>query len=303
MYRKTIIMIELNTVFNTLYTELAAVTENMGFKPIIPADTEKGDAPVFRREDNSAYLAYSGEKGILRILFSENKIRLLTADKDAKSEDDSEYSLLASFLLVLDEYDLRDVKSVANEIIENLEESFTPKQIAKRQQNIKAQATVSRAAVKSGNLLYDPATLAIRLATLYPSLKDSYKQHMEEYDEFLCEDFFMNVVNPFVYETIRENNPMKMKKLFTILNEIYEDGSNEVQDVIVVTMLASFDYQGEMLQNVLKYVSDTMMEPFIRVNKILKSSKSARLRLANPPKYKPKKQKKKKSMMGSVLNQ
>lgn len=296
-------MIDLNTVFSTLGTELKTVTEKIGFAPIIPENIEKGALPVFTRSDNTSYLAYKGDKGMLRILFSDNKIRLLAGETTAKSEDDSDYSLLASYLLVLDEYDLRDVKSVANEIVENLEEAYTPKQIAKRQQNIKAQATVSRAAVKNGSILYDSATLAIRLATLYPSIKDSYKQHLERYDEFLCEDFFINIVNPFVYDTIRENNPQKLKKLFGILNEIYEDGTNEVQDVIVVTMLASFDYTGDMLQRVLDNVSDTMMEPFIKVNKIIKSSKSARLRLENPPKYKPKKQKKRRSMMGSALNQ
>lgn len=296
-------MIELTTVFDTIFAELAETTKRLGFQPIKPEDHTKGETPVLHRADGASYLAYSGEKGKIRVLYNDNKIRLLAGEKDAKSEDDSDYSLLASFLLVIDEYDLKDVKSVANEVAENIAEAYTPKQIAKRQQNIKAQATVTRSAVKSGALLYDPATLAIRLASLYPSIKDEYKAHLEHYDDFLCEDFFVNVVNPLVYDTIRENNPQKMKKLFNILNEIYEDGTNEVQDVIVVTMLASYDYQGDMVQHVLQYVSDTLMEPFIRVNKILKSSKSARMRLENPPKYKPKKQKKKKSMFGQMLGQ
>jgi len=48
---------------------------------------------------------------------------------------------------------------------------------------------------------------------------------------------------------------------------------------------------------------DSVVEDFIRVYNILKSSKSARLRLENPPKYKPKKQKKKKSMMSALAGQ
>lgn len=295
-------MIELSTVFSTLYTELGAVTGKLGFKADIPADIQKGDVPVFTR-DKSSYLSYSGEKGKIRVLFNENKIRLLVADKEAKSEDDSDYTLLASFLLVLYEYDTRDVKSIVNEMVENLEEAYSPKQVAKRQQNVKVQATVSRSAVKNGSLLYDPATLAVRLATLYPELKEEYKANVEKYDEFLCEDFFINNVNPRVYATIKENNPQKMKKLFGILNEIFEDGTNEVQDVIVVTMLASYNYEGEMFQNVLKYTGDSLVEPFVRVYKHLKSSRSSRMRLENPPKYKPKKKKKKKSAYGSLLNQ
>lgn len=287
-------MIELNSLFTTLYADLESTMSKLGFSVEKPENYEKGTAPVFTR-DNATYIAYSGEKGKVRILFNDNKIRLLVAEKDAKSDDDSDYSLLASFLVVLDEYELRDLKSTVNEIIENIEEAFTPKQIAKRQQNVKAQATVSRSAVKSGALLYDPATLAIRLAALYPELKDEYKNHVSEYDEFLCEEFFVKNVNPRIHETIKENNPQKMKKLFSILNEIYDDGSNEVQDVIIVTILASCDYQGDMMKTVLSYVNDSILEPFVRVNKILKSSKSARLRLENPPKYKPKKKNKKKT--------
>lgn len=292
-------MIELSAVFDSIYSELKPVAEKLGFNAEIPANTEKGVTPLFTR-DTSTFLAYSGEKGKIRILFNDNKIRLLTGEKDASSEDDSDYTLIASYLMILDEYDNRDVKSVVNELIENLNEAFTPKQIAKRQQNVKAQATVSRAAVKNGSLFYDPATLAIRLAALYPELKDSYKAHLETYDEFLCEDFFINNVNPRVYETIKENNPQKLKKLFSIINEIYADGTNEVQDVIIVTMLASYDLDSKMHQTVLDNLSDSVVEDFIRVYNILKSSKSARLRLENPPKYKPKKQKKKKSMMSAL---
>ncbi|MBR3868946.1 MAG: hypothetical protein IKM66_06480 [Clostridia bacterium] len=295
-------MIELTTVFDSIFSELKPVTEKLGFKADIPTNTEKGATPVFTR-DASYFLAFSGEKGKIRILFNDNKIRLLTGEKDAASEDDSDYTLIASYLMILDEYDNRDLKSVINELVENINESFTPKQIAKRQQNVKAQATVSRAAVKNGSLFYDPATLAVRLATLYPELKDLYRMHLEKYDEFLCEDFFINNVNPRVYETLKENNPQKLKKLFSIINEIYADGTNEVQDVIIVTMLASYDLDGGMHQTVLDNLSDLVVEDFIKVYNILKSSKSARLRLENPPKYKPKKQKKKKSMMSALAGQ
>ncbi len=295
-------MISLSDVFQIINTEITPTVNSLGFTVVKPENLEKGALPLFTR-DAASYLEYEGEKGKIRILFNDNKVRLLTGDKDAKSVDDSDFTLTASYLTILDEYEARDVKSITNEIAENLTEAFSPKQIAKRQQNIKAQATVSRAAAKSGAVFYDPATLAIRLATLYPEIKDAYKAHLEKYDEFLCENFFMTVVNPKVYATIRENNPQTMKKLFNILNEIYEDGTNEVQDVIVVTMLSSFDYEGNMWQTVLDYLSDSVDEAFIRVNKIIKSSKGTRLRLENPPKYKPKKQKKKKGMMSSLMGQ
>lgn len=294
-------MLELNTVFDLLYADIKQVAEKLGFTADIPASAEKGTTPVFIRDD-SKYLAFSGEKGKIRILYSDNKIRLLTASADAASEDDSDYTLSASYLLILEEYNDKDVKSVANEITEDLNESFSPKQLAKKQQ-VKAQATVSRSAVKNGSSLYDATTLAMRLATIYPELKDLYKNNIETYGEFLCEDFFMKDVNPRVSATLKENNPQKIKKLFNILNEIFDDGTNEVQDIIIVTMLSSYELDTKMHQCILDNASDSLVEPFIRVYKYLKSSKAARMRLANPPKYKPKKAKKKKSMMSSLMGQ
>ena len=45
------------------------------------------------------------------------------------------------------------------------------------------------------------------------------------------------------------------------------------------------------LNAMMPYLTDTMLEPVISVSERLKKSKSARLRLENPPKYKPKKKK------------
>ena len=49
-----------------------------------------------------------------------------------------------------------------------------------------------------------------------------------------------------------------------------------------------------------EYFSETMYEPVCEIIKYLSKSKSARLRLENPPLYKPKKEKKK-GMMASML--
>ena len=65
---------------------------------------------------------------------------------------------------------------------------------------------------------------------------------------------------------------------------------------VEVTHQAPID--GELLQRALDrtcrrmpYLTDTMLEPVLAANERLAKSSSARLRLQNPPKYKPKKQK------------
>ena len=290
-------MIELQEIFKNIDARIAPVALDLGFSPDIPEGAARGTLPVYYRGENNGYLQYAGPKGKIRVLFNENKIRLLTAEPGADESDDSAFALVASFLMIPEEYDQRDVRSCCNELEENIREAYTPKQIAKRQRNVKAQATVTRSQVKSGALLYDPATLAIKLAALYPEIKDAYTAHLQTYDEFLCEDFFINHVNDNVYQTIVSGDKNKLKRLFNIINEVYLDGSNEVQDVIVVTMLSAFEYTDAQYQMILEYMDDLLMEQFIRVNNYLKKSKSARMRLENPPKYKPKKQKKRGGLM------
>ena len=93
-----------------------------------------------------------------------------------------------------------------------------------------------------------------------------------------------------------------MKKLFNLLNDIYEDGTNETQSVIAVTILGSLENNQELLANCVDYMSEDMTAPVINVNKFLysKSGKSARMRLENPPKYKPAKPNKNKGMMSRL---
>ena len=101
-------------------------------------------------------------------------------------------------------------------------------------------------------------------------------------------------------DVIRENNPVKMKKLFNLLNDIYEDGTNETQSIIAVTILGSMNNDQQLLANCIDYMCEDMMSPVIQVNKYLESSKSAKMRLENPPKYKPKKAKKKSGVMSNL---
>ncbi len=161
---------------------------------------------------------------------------------------------------------------------------------------------VSRSQARSGALSYDANTLGDRFTKIYPELRDEYKNNIELYDEFLAEDFFVNHGNAAVLETIRENDKLKMRKLFNLFNDIYEDGTNDTQSLVAVTILGvTISDNPELLKNCEEYFSDTMREPVTEIIAYLSKSKGAKMRLENPPIYKPQKEKKKgmfASMMG-----
>ncbi|MBQ6936862.1 MAG: hypothetical protein IJN49_09980, partial [Clostridia bacterium] len=134
-------------------------------------------------------------------------------------------------------------------------------------------------------------------------LKEEYKNNLTEYGEFLPEEFFVTHGNKFIEETIRQNDKQKMRKLFNTLNEIYDDGTNDTQSLIGVTILGTILSENpELLPNAESYFGDVMREPVTEIIKYLSSprSRGAKMRLKNPPIYKPK-TKKKKSFMQEMM--
>ena len=291
-------MLDQKYVMDSLY---AGITDRMracGFEPQFPEGTPRGGSAVYQR-DSASVMDFAGEKGRLRLVFSGDRIHLLSGAPEVNVSDDSAFDLDSTFLFVLAEYEERDLKSLINEIDEYLEETYSAKKkIVSKQKGVQ---TVSKAAARSGALSYDPITLASKRGGMFPEFKDAIKANVDTYGEFLCEDFFVNVGNARVMEVIRENNPSRMKKLFNILGEIYEDGTNEVQSLIAVTVLGQIDNDPVLIQRILPYLTDTMLEPVLSANKRLAKSRSAKLRLAHPPLYKPKKQKKSGGFLQNLL--
>ena len=278
-------------LMQALYSGLADKMEQCGFSPVFPADVKTNELPAIERSSSSMYIDYASEKSKLRLLFSDNKIYLLAADKDASTLDDKDYSKIATNLFILEEYSLRDVKSVINELSETLEDNFGVKNVFAKKNGQKKPAVVTRNQAKSGAMSYDSNTLAVKLLGIYPELKEHYYENVNSYGDFLCEDFFVHHGNAPVMDTIKQNNPASMKRLFNVLCEIYDNGTNEVQNLIAVTILGSAKNDPDLMKAMLPYLSDSMLEPVIEINKILATSKSANMRLENPPKYKPKKKK------------
>lgn len=280
-------MLEQKTMMNALWNGIQPVLEKCGFTPEWQEGASKKESAVYLRGDSSV-MDFIGSDTRLRYVFSNNRIHFLTAPLDAQLDDDSAFKVDSTYLMVLDEYDDRDVKSLINEINDYMSDMYLRKD---SKASKKVPATVSRTAAKSGALCYDPVTLATRLSVMYPDIKPEINANIAWYGEFLCEDFFVKFGTPKVIETIKQGDPQKLKRLFNILGEVYEDGSNEVQSLICVTVLGPIQDDPELIQRIMPYLTDTMLEPVISVSERLKKSKSARLRLENPPKYKPKKKK------------
>ena len=275
-----------NENFRKILDSLSATTEKLGF-----AAYKDENGEFLTEKDGAVSARYTGEKGVIEIRFENERISVFSGD-DPDSPENTPKRLTAS---MLDENtDERDVKYIISDFSETINDKFGAKAPAsKRVQQQKAQHTVSKAAVKNGSF-YDPSTLASKLCLVFPELRPYYKENLDKYGEFLGEEFFTKYGTAKVIEAIKRNDPATMKKLFQVLNEIYEDGTNDTQSLIAVTILGELGNDQILLARCVDYMSETMAPPVIEVNKYLASAagKKAKKKLLNPPAYKPKKQKK-----------
>lgn len=288
-----------------IYVALAEITSGLsetltecGFTPVIPEGIEKGQLPAVT-DSGRIIIKYKGENKALKIEHFNDKLTLFGANKEGEILE-SDYTKLSASLFDEESCDSKGVRYVINEFGETLVETFGTKTV--KPVKSKLPPPVSKAAAKSGAVSYDPNTLGNRFTAVYPELREEYKANCEKYGQFLPEDFFVNHGTPAVLATIKENNPQKMKKLFNLLNDIYEDGTNETQSIIAVTILGQMNNDQEMLAACVDYMSSDLMTPVININKYLASGagKSAKMRLENPPKYKPGKDKKSKGAMNRL---
>lgn len=248
------------------------------------------------------YMYIDGEAGHVIVEYdTENgKIKLLSAENENTSPADCQQ--LSLWLLDTSVHDEKDVRSIANDFVETLEQNYA-KAKAKDISKVKLPSGVSKNQAKSGVASYDAQTLGNRFVMIYPEYKDDLKQNLLDYGEFLAVEFSEKYIVPKTLEVLENGTEKEQKKLFMMFNDIYEDGLNEVQDLIAVVILSRMDNNEKYLEIADKYMSDYMKPTIHHINKIMASpaGKKYREKMANPPAYKPKKNKKNQSLMMKLM--
>lgn len=276
---------EISEVFKIVEKNLDDINTELGF--------------AVKSSDNDS-LVFSGEKGVYRLVFdSSNSIMSFECAYDTEAQE-PEFNTLSRSLFDPVSYNEKDAKSLSNEIRDELTALF----MARKKVNldkVKMPKAVSRTKAKNGIISYDTDSLANRFGTLYPDMKDAVKENIAKYGEFLPETFFTEIGTERVMDVIANGGEAEVKKLFKMLNEVYEDGTNEVQDIIGVTILGEMKNDPKLMEVADKYMSEYMSGPVHEINKITSKKNKLTKLLKNPPPYKPKK--KKTNVMSSLMQQ
>lgn len=265
------IAMEINEVFKIIEKQLENTNTELDFKKQ-------------SQEENG--ITFSGEKGAYKVAYDNDNGIMSFECEDEKNQ--GEFNTISKSLFDTQSYDERDAKSLANEIEDEIKSLYNARKKVDIDK-IKMPKAVSRTKAKNGVISYDSDSLANRFGVMFPEAKDDIKENIAKYGEFLPETFFTEIGTKKVIDIIARGNDAECKKLFKMLNEIYEDGTNEVQDIIGVTILGAMKNDKELLATADKYMSEYMSGPVHEINKLLRKENKFTKQLKNPPAYKPKK--------------
>lgn len=265
---------EITEVFRLIEKQLDNTNKELGFK---------------RSEVSEESISFSGDKGVYRIVY-DPKSNIMAFECAYDNSENVEFNTVSRSLFDAENYNERDAKSLSNEIQDEITSLFKARKKVDLDK-VKMPKAVSRTKAKNGVVSYDTDSLANRFGTLYPDMKDTIKANIAEYGEFLPETFFIQTGTARVMDIIANGTETEQKKLFKMLNEVYEDGTNEVQDVIGVTILGEMKNDPKLMETADKYMSDYMSGPVHEINKITAKNNRLTKKLKNPPPYKPKKKK------------
>lgn len=266
---------ELIEVFNTLEKRLSDVNNDLGFQKSSVTDNA---------------ITFSGKKGIYRVVFDSQTDILQFECAYEDNGDDTEFNTISRSLFEIEHVDDREIKSLGNSINDEVERLYKVRKPVNLDK-VKMPKAVSRNKAKNGIISYDVDSLANRFGALYPEMKDLIKMNIVEYGEFLPETFFIEHGTAKVLDVIKNGTSKEREKLFKMLGEVFEDGTNEVQDIIAVTILGEMKNDPDMMAVADKYMTEYMAGPVHEVNKLTAKKNRFTKKLANPPAYKPKKNK------------
>ena len=239
---------------------------------------------------------FTREGVTLRIKVEDDRATLQHCPREPEMAADGDFKQLSVSLLELDGASEGDCRYIAGDFAEAVQEKFRKrKKGAAMAPGAKPPKSISKTAIKNGDAYYDALSFGNSFTAMFPELRAAYKANYEKYGEFLAEEFFLRGGgNEVVMRIITSDDKAQLRRLFGLLNEVYENGVNDVQSLICVTILGALGNDELLLARCADYMSTDLAPVTIRVNRYLASGagKSARMRLENPPLYKPKKQKK-----------
>ena len=175
---------------------------------------------------------YQNGKVAFKIGHDEEKKLLILDVAEVNDMGEVGEFLNASTWLFENPEDLRDAESAGLDFLDTLKGKLGIKNTRTKRNGEIAMPSKE----KSGGS-YNIEAFTAKILAVYPQFKEEYKEHIAHFGTFLYIDFFKTTLTPKVEEILTENNKKSVKKIVTVLDELYVGGDRTVQNVIVGVVL------------------------------------------------------------------
>lgn len=197
------------------------------------------DAPdIYMNQNYAVKIAYNAERKLFELMV-------------AKIEEGQEVKFDTVSSWLFDEnHTSRDAKSIAIDFEDTLKSIFG---IKKNKVTTKDVSLPTKSAGDYPNI----DAFTGKFLKLFPEYKDTYKEHVSKYGEFLYVDFYKNTAVVKLKELIENKNKSKLTKMIELLNEFYVEGDSKVSNLIVVVIIGgAFGKNMEMFESVKDFFSE-----------------------------------------------
>lgn len=201
------------SVLKAITDQLSVIAEKYAF---VPDET----GTVYSNDSFSYKLGYDEARS------------LLTLEIASASEDGTfgEYTLASSWLFE-DPQNTEDASSAGLDFLDTLKGKLGIRGVRTNSSGEIVLPKTDSSGPKNAE------ALCAKMLALFPQYKDTYKEHVSTYGQFLPITFFRQTLLLKAIETLDSGNKKAIKKLLDFLSQQYVEGDRNVQNIIATVIL------------------------------------------------------------------
>ncbi len=194
---------------------------------------------------------FKNDKKAVKVSYSEERQMYLLLIADVNENGETGEFAEAEAWLFDDSQTARDAESVGIDFTETLRENMGIK--VRRSSNVSVDLPT---AVKDG--AYNISAFTKKALDTFPQYKDTYKEYVAKYGNFLYLNFFGTYIIPSVKSTLTENTKKSVKKIKDLVGEAYVTGDKETVNLVVACVAAACYKDEAVTETVNNMLADDM---------------------------------------------
>lgn len=197
------------------------------------------DEQNFKKNSDGIFL---NDKKAVKIDYDETRQMYVLSTADINEGTAGEYIMASSFLFD-DTQTEKDAESVGIDFTETLRKSLGIKN-----KRPAVSGDIDLPTAQKGSAL-NIAGFTKKVLDVFPQYKDTYKEHIAKYGNFLYMNFYSQTLIPQIVTVLTENNKKTVKKLYELLEAGYIQGDKDTANIVVASVAAAIIKDGNVKES------------------------------------------------------